>query len=195
MALGSDGLPIEYIMRILGNCLLRSTPIIIFWSVGRLIVLRKRQAQGKQTPLKREIWLWILVIYLIMLLQITVFRFGLHWVPLDVARTTNMQPLVTLRLLTPWAQFYNIVGNIVWFVPLGLALPQVFPNCRLWQVLLLGALLSVTIESLLYLFYTGISDIDDVIFNTLGAVTGWLMRSVCHLVLKLRRKAKKKLVK
>ena len=185
-------MPVEYIIRIVGNCLLRSTPIIIFWGVGRLIVLRKRRAQGKQTPLKREIWLWILVIYLILLLQITVFRFGLHWVPLDVARTTNSQPLVTLRLLTPWAQFYNIVGNIVWFVPLGLALPQVFKGCGFWRVLLLGALLSVTIESLQYLFYTGISDIDDVIFNTLGAVTGWLALIIYRLLTKLKRQLKKK---
>lgn len=185
-------MPVEYIIRIVGNCLFRSTPIIIFWGVGRLIVLRKRQTQGKQTPLKREIWLWILVIYLILLLQITVFRFGLHWVPLDVARTINMQPLVTLKLLTPWAQFYNIVGNIVWFVPLGLALPQVFKGCGFWRVLLLGALLSITIESLQYLFYTGISDIDDVIFNTLGAITGWILLSVYRLLTKLKRQIKKK---
>ena len=185
-------MPIEYIIRIVWNCLLRSAPFIVFWTVGRLIVLRKQRSLGQRVERRREIWLWILVIYLIMLLQITVFRFGLHWVPLEVPRKTNFEPLVTLRLLTPWAQFYNVVGNIVWFVPLGLALPQVFPRCRLGRTILLGALLSLTIEGLQYLFYTGITDVDDVLFNTLGAAAGWLLLLLWRLSAKLRQWVKPK---
>ena len=179
-------------MRIVWNCLLRSAPFIVFWCVGRSIVLRRRCAQGQPIERRREIWLWILVIYTILLLQITVFRFGLHWVPLEVPRTTNLQPLVTLRLLTPWAQFYNVVGNIVWFVPLGLALPQVFPRCRFGRTVLLGLMLSLTIEGMQYLFYTGISDVDDVIFNTLGAAIGWLIYLLGRLIAKICRKVNAK---
>ena len=184
-------MPIEYIVRIVWNCLLRSAPIILLWSVGRLTLLRKRQAQGRAPERRREVWLWVLVIYLILLLQITVFRFGLHWVPLDVARTTNFEPLVTLRLLTPWAKFYNIVGNIVWFVPLGLALPQVFAQCRWGRTILLGALLSLSIEGLQYLFYTGITDVDDVIFNTLGAFVGYGLMLLAQLVKKVMKRLRK----
>lgn len=185
-------MPIEYIMRIIWNCLLRSAPFIIFWSVSRAVVLRKRKVQGLKVQQGREVWLWVLVIHLILLLQITVFRFGLQWVPLDVPRTINKLPLVTLKLLTPWAQFYNVVGNIVWFVPLGLALPQVFPKCRFWRTVLLGALLSTTIEGLQYLFYTGITDVDDVIFNTLGAAIGCLLLMFWRLPAKIRQRVTKK---
>lgn len=185
-------MPIEYIMRIVWNCLLRSAPFIVFWTVGRSIVLRRRCAQGQPVQRRREIWLWVLVIYVILLLQITVFRFGLHWVPLEVPRTTNIEPLVTLKLLTPWAQFYNVVGNIVWFVPLGMALPQVFPKCRFLRTVLLGMVLSLSIEGLQYLFFTGISDVDDVIFNTLGAAIGWLLLLLGRSIFKMYQKKKAK---
>lgn len=180
-------MPLEYICRIVVNALLRSLPFIIFWCAGRAVYLRSRADRGLFVEGRREVWLWFLVIYLILLLQITIFRFGLHWVPLDVPRTTNWQPLVTLRLLTPWAKFYNVVGNIVWFVPLGLALAMVFrPFCYPWWVLLAGLALSCTIEGLQYLFYTGITDVDDVIFNALGALLGWLLYGLWRLVRRKR---------
>lgn len=176
-------------MRILANALVCSMPYMIIWCVGRSVNLRQRCAHGQPVDRIRERWLWFLVMYLILLIQITVFRYGLQWVPLDVPRTTNGQPLVTLALLRPWALFYNVVGNIAWFVPLGMALPQVSSRLKhLWQALVIGLLLSCTIEGLQYLFYTGISDIDDIIFNTIGAGVGWVLALLSGKIAKLLKK-------
>lgn len=43
------------------------------------------------------------------------------------------------------------------------------------QVVLMGAMISVSIEALQFVLNTGVTDIDDVIFNTLGAVVGYLL--------------------
>lgn len=183
---GHDAMPINYIVHIVINCVWQSLPVIGAWNIIRWIVWHKYPARERTKQRKREMGLWILGVYLICLVQITVFRFGIHWVTFDIVRQTNWQPLMTLALLAPWAKFYNIVGNIVWFVPLGLLWPQVWPKWRFWQVALLGCGLSIMIEGLQYLFYTGITDVDDVIFNTLGAAIGYLMQSAW-----CRMKAKK----
>ncbi|GAQ02491.1 antibiotic resistance protein VanZ [Companilactobacillus farciminis] len=39
----------------------------------------------------------------------------------------------------------------------------------------MGAMISVSIEALQFVLNTGVTDIDDVIFNTLGAVVGYLL--------------------
>jgi len=113
--------------------------------------------------------------YLAALMQITGLRLGLrpvrwlgsglHPVPL---RTTLSQ-----WRLGPGAFAYHVLGNLAWFVPLGLLLPRLRPRCRWHQALLAGAALSAFAEALQYLLGTGISDVDDVLLNALGALLGW----------------------
>ena len=44
-----------------------------------------------------------------------------------------------------------------------------------WAALLAGAGLSAAIELMQYLLMTGVTDVDDVLMNVLGALTGWLL--------------------
>lgn len=63
--------------------------------------------------------------------------------------------------------------NIELFVPLGFFLPTLFPRFRmLWSVALSGFLFSLTIELLQLLSYR-VTDVDDLLMNTLGAVIGY----------------------
>lgn len=71
--------------------------------------------------------------------------------------------------------FWNVAGNIAWFLPLGFLLPWEIQRLRrLRNLVLFAFLFSLAAETLQYVFAVGIFDIDDVILNTLGAVLGWV---------------------
>lgn len=74
---------------------------------------------------------------------------------------------------------YEIVMNVVLFVPVGFLLGTQcsrWPRKKQWHVVLLfGIGLSAGIELLQLLFKKGTTELDDVIHNTLGCLTGFLI--------------------
>lgn len=67
------------------------------------------------------------------------------------------------------------IQNILLFVPLGFMLPWIWGKYEvLWKTVLSGFTLSLLIE-LSQLFNSRITDIDDLLMNTLGALIGWAM--------------------
>lgn len=74
----------------------------------------------------------------------------------------------------PWT---NTIGNFLLFMPLGASLIVMGQNLRrvrfgLGGTILAGLALSLSIETLQYLFALGFSDVDDLVFNTLGTAVG-----------------------
>lgn len=67
-----------------------------------------------------------------------------------------------------WKFLLENIGNMVLFIPLGVALCVV----RKWDVKKAGFLASLTIEVLQLIFALGTFEFDDLIHNTLGAVIG-----------------------
>ena len=111
--------------------------------------------------------------YLAALIQITVLRGGVDWQKvLEGART--MPQLIPLKTTVNeaksglWPLVYHTAGNMGWFVPLGMLLRRKRPL----RVLIIGAALSAGIEIMQFLLMTGMTDIDDVILNALGALAG-----------------------
>ncbi len=123
----------------------------------------------------RKLLLWaVFLLYIAVLLRITVFRsdFGTH--PLFREGRILWVPFVSLyRILrnsTGWFLYY-LVGNLIWFIPAGLLLPALThcgPRAVLW-----GAGLSLLIEISQYVFGTGVTEVEDLILNTLGAAIGY----------------------
>ena len=78
-----------------------------------------------------------------------------------------------------WFLLINLVGNTLVFVPYGLALAGVIyrgpPGRTIGQVALGGFLLSLTIELTQLTIPSRATDVDDLIFNTLGATIGALL--------------------
>ena len=113
------------------------------------------------------------ILYLGMLLNITVIRGGL-----DLAGTRGpwqLEPLTwTIYQLRGglWTFLYPLLGNIFWFIPMGILLARKF---KWFSTILLAGLISFSIESLQWIFNNGISDIDDIIFNIIGAFIGYLL--------------------
>lgn len=122
------------------------------------------------------------LIYIYMLLFVTVFRGGLYQnlvhsinlVPFDELLTSSYYQLEVLGTTEAVLMFsYNVLGNIIWFIPLGILLSTLFEKMNVWKTLMISFIVSLSIEILQYLFYTGVSDIDDLIFNIVGGICGY----------------------
>ena len=84
-----------------------------------------------------------------------------------------------------FAAYYNVVGNIVWFMPLGFFCGMLYGSKKgELRSLKYGFLTSFFIEFAQFIFYTGVSHIDDIICNVLGSWLGFLL----YRLIKKRRK-------
>lgn len=132
---------------------------------------------GRRHP--REPLLLLFYFYLSCLIAITAIRGGEHltdfWrIPHD-GSTVQLVPIrVTLRQARAgaWAILYPVAGNIVWFLPYGLLRRLLWPKTGFLRIAAESLALSVTIEVLQWVLCSGISDIDDVIFNLTGGCLG-----------------------
>lgn len=135
----------------------------------------------KHEPIVKPVRTTTFFLYLYMLFYVTVFRGGLF----QGVRTINLIPFDNLLMTTyyqinAWGQIgalmmfsYNVLGNILWFVPLGVLGSTLFKDMNLYKTIMISFVLSFSIEVMQYLFYTGISDVDDLIFNCIGGICGY----------------------
>lgn len=71
--------------------------------------------------------------------------------------------------------YRSMLMNVFLFVPLGLSLPFVIGGStakRILLTILIGFLISVTVEAIQYFGHLGMAETDDVICNTLGTTIG-----------------------
>jgi len=129
--------------------------------------------------MKRKHCLTVLFIcYLALLLRITVFRSGFGTRVFCSEGKINLKlfeeyiPLIRTR---DWDRFvYLFAGNLIWFMPLGMYVRYRKAKKGILWAAAFGLALSFFIETMQYLFGTGISELDDLILNTAGAVLGAL---------------------
>lgn len=100
------------------------------------------------------------------ILYITVFSRGesgkgADFIPFSSFERAKIQP----------EMYRSMLMNVFLFVPIGLSLPFVFGGStgkRILLTILVGLLLSVTVEAIQYFAHLGMAETDDVICNTLG---------------------------
>jgi len=79
----------------------------------------------------------------------------------------------------------NVFGNIALFVPIGLLLPLIFHRTKkIYKIILISFLLSLSMELFQYILGTGAADIDDVLLNTIGGLTGYIIYLLLKALLK-----------
>lgn len=126
--------------------------------------------------MKKNFFLLLFVIYLIVLLRITVFRSSLRWENLFQKGSIHLvlfaEYLSMLRQGKWFIFFYQFVGNIIWFLPFGAYLYGASGIRSVPKIVLLGFLLSLLIETLQFILGTGVSELDDLILNTFGVWIG-----------------------
>ncbi len=83
----------------------------------------------------------------------------------------NPNESVTVRAIA----FINLVGNFVFFVPIGIFLPMFFKAFKRIYVFLPGVVMMIfTIESLQAITLRGTFDSDDILLNTVAALCGFV---------------------
>lgn len=118
----------------------------------------------------------LFVVWLAYLLRITVFRDGcfshglfsgsVEWIPF-----VYLAKLLRIRY---WRYFsYLFFGNLIWFLPVGIFVR--LRGGKLRHAFLCGAALSVGIELMQYVLGSGVSEVEDVILNSTGAMIGFLL--------------------
>lgn len=147
---------------------LRNT-VAVFVPAAVLIWFFKLRKRGTG---KRDVYFLVFLFYLLFLLSITVVRYG----PQPGGGTLNLVPLKDLIQMAGRGDItrflYLALGNVAWFVPFGFLVPRM-KKVSLLQTALLAFLLSLSIEILQFAFANGVTETDDLILNTLGAVLGF----------------------
>jgi glycopeptide antibiotics resistance protein len=87
---------------------------------------------------------------------------------------------------------YNLLGNLLGFVPLGILLPLALPFFRRWWAMLAAAII-VPVGFEVVQLYTGLGifDVDDLLLNTIGVVGGYLVLMLGLWMLGLLRRGQK----
>ena len=84
----------------------------------------------------------------------------------------------------------NLVTNLLLFAPMGFFIPLLFKNriTNIKQFIILIIILSLFVEILQFITYSGSTDIDDIILNTIGAIIIYALMKT-KLVKKILEKA------
>lgn len=155
-----------------------SLAVCAVYGAARLIFLRLKR---EKIDVKRECARLLTVAYLSALIEIIALRGGI-----GNTRQLNGIPLqTTFRTLKGglWSFAYHFFGNICWFVPLGMLLHRK----GMLRALGVGAAVSFSLEALQWLMKTGVSDVDDVIINALGALIGAVLMRALNKIRQMRR--------
>lgn len=154
--------------------------ITVLWIVVRAAVCKKTGT----FRWKREAQLLLVYICIVVVVRFTFHPFGkvngrlqplvfgaANWFPPRI----NLVPIVYLFDYPERREaLLNLIGNTAMFVPLGIVWPSVFKQLDTHgKVIAAGVGCSLLIEILQLPFYDRVSDIDDLILNSLGFLIGY----------------------
>ena len=151
---------------------------------------KRKKKIADSTPLLR----FLFVVYAAVLLWL-LFDRSVSWDPeydyAELMRSNmNLIPFHTLRNywkvvmrweFTPlfWHSVINLGGNIFLFIPIGYFMPRLWPGMRPFFVFLITCVLSIMLVELLQLVtLLGCLDIDDLILNLFGMITGYVIFAI-----------------
>ncbi len=93
----------------------------------------------------------------------------------------ELQPFWTYKSIiahTQGVSIWDIVLNIVLFIPLGLLVKLLYPKVTAIRMLGISVISSLFIETNQYIFERGVTQFDDVMHNVVGALLGWLLAKI-----------------
>lgn len=118
------------------------------------------------------------VLAVLMILTVTLLRrsssvyLGVNKIPFYTFEKAKIQPEL----------YRTLIMNLFMFVPFGMSFPFSLPEKIRFKFLitvLSAAVFSTAVETCQYVFKLGMFDIDDVIFNALGAALGYFSFAIC----------------
>ena len=169
----------------------------ILWCLVRVVCAMKT----KRVDWKREGQLLLVYVCLVVVARFTFFPFSkvngeIQPLIFESAKALpfriNVIPLVYLFDYPDMRDILiNVIGNTAMFIPLGIVWPSVYKGLDThWKVISAGIGVSLCIEILQLLFYDRVSDIDDLLLNSLGFIIGYLLYLLAKQVSKKMRRIK-----
>lgn len=145
-----------------------------------------KQISEKQKRYIQRLGLYMLVVYVPFLLGVVLFKYPSELLLARMREVSLLESLqqgnyILFKNILYYASgqptwrvaIYNLAGNIIIFIPLGVLLPVVW-SCtrRFWRVVGVGAAVSVVLELSQLVFRIGDFDVDDILLNTFGVALG-----------------------
>ena len=156
--------------------------VSVIWCVSRAVIWVK----NKNVNWNRELQLLLVYICIVVIVRFTFCPFGkvdgkIQPLIFDIEKMfpfrINLLPFVYLfdyEIINE--AVLNFAGNTLMFVPVGIVFPVVYKKLDTHiKVLTAEVGFSLAIEILQLPFYDRVSDIDDVILNSLGYILGYLI--------------------
>ncbi|MGP4079816.1 VanZ family protein [Pseudalkalibacillus sp. R45] len=128
-------------------------------------------------------WRWIgailFVCYTAVLIYSTLFTFNYY----VYGKSFNLVLLDSIRLMwrsgNYWLIFKNVIGNLLLFLPLGFLLPLMFRWLDSFiKMFFISFGVSGLIELLQYYYANRIFDIDDILLNGIGGLSGLVLYKI-----------------
>lgn len=105
-------------------------------------------------------------------------------------RINQMLDYVSHNFKFGMGQTYILLGNILFFIPLGFLIPFYFKKSKTFFQFIIGLAIPVMIETYQFIFKCGDVDIDDIILNYFGFTAGFLLCKIIERAIE-KRKARK----
>ena len=156
--------------------------ISLVWCLIRVICAIK----SRSVDWKREIQLILVYICIVVVARFTFFPFS--------KVNGEIQPLIfesskAFPFRINWLPFVklfdypelrdiliNVIGNTAMFIPLGIVWPSVYKDLDTHRkIICAGIGISLCIEILQLPFFGRVSDVDDLLLNSLGFIVGYLL--------------------
>lgn len=118
------------------------------------------------------------ILYMVLLTWIIVFKFRLNLNDLKYIRTINLIPFKSNNIVNGLKE---TIINLVLFIPLGMYLKYILKDKKLISILIIFVT-SLLYEITQYILHIGVSDITDIIMNTLGGLIGIILVSITLLI-------------
>lgn len=144
--------------------------------VIRIIRQRELNRKNLHSPAQREILMGIYLIFIFALYSQTVLS-DLETFMWEGWLNINLDPFRFIEHTMSASRTYflvNVLGNIAFFIPIGLLTPILFKGNSLIVSVGTGFMYSLSIE-LLQIPILRATDVDDLILNTTGAVIGYII--------------------
>ncbi len=156
--------------------------ISALWLIVRAAVCFKR----RKIDWKREALLLLVYVCIAVVVRFTFFPFFkvdgkiaplVFIAPKAFPPRLNFLPLVyLLDYEVKKEALINVIGNTAMFIPIGIILPSVYKKLdRHWKAILAGVGFSLCIEIIQLPFYDRVSDVDDLLLNSIGYIIGYLI--------------------
>ncbi len=171
------------------------TSMVVFISIIWCLVRGGWAIKNKSVNWKREVQLLFVYICIVVVARFTFFPFStangkiqplifesakafpfrINWIPI-----VNLFDYPDMRDI-----LINVIGNTAMFIPLGIVWPSVYKGLDTHRkIVSAGIGFSLFIEILQLPFYDRVTDIDDLLLNSLGFIVGYLL----YLFAKLLKK-------